>query len=632
MYLLRIFCSILLFSSLPVVLKANPCLTVLQLTKLQSVKVAEREKFLSRENYYKKGSGNGTNETMALFGYQLEYAVTTYQCNDYPYGVIDFYESPGLPVFLVFKTNYGCQTELQEKFNSKSSKDINTSTYSGKDFKQDNLTFSFRNYRDNSNKNYCVLIYNTQIIKAELQDLMLQEEKRKQELQAIQDEYYAMIKLGDSLQTNGEYSEAIQFYQDALKILDDDLAKNRIQQCKTAECNSLMRHADDEFESGNYLTAIEWYNRAKECPVNFSKSNSKIAECESRILKSRIQEIKSKADAHYDAKRYNQAKETYNRLLDIEPDNLQAKSRIKEINELQAFLTERKTKIYDYASKNSTGFNALKTELTGHLNQLMEKNSGGQLVYDFNIEFDTLGQNITSHTISKSTFRDYNSYLTKSHNFSGLTSISNKGYFIAAQSKISMSATWNTSRVEYLSNARNSKFVGTSTDYPEIKGFVQRQSIDKGKFTFDVKEKQFNGKRFRDIYLVDYKTKAGPEYSLLSLLYPGVGSLKVSHGEKGLKRMIWFTVLGATSYALHVSSVNYYNKYLGSSTQSQMNDNYLRADVLHKSAIVFGGFAATFYLYDFFWAFGRGCKNEINSKGLKSSRNDPYQVVYQRVD
>ncbi len=627
----RLLFCVIVFSLYSLNVLSSACLTDLQLIKLQSVKVADREKYLSRANYYRVASGTGENESGKLFEYSLDYAVSTYRCSDYPNAEIDFYESTGSPLFMVYKVNYSCWYELQGSLSSKTVKEINTSSYSGKDFKEGNLTFSFRNYSDYSSLSYCVVIYNTLVINAEIQDLKIIEEKKKAELQAIQDEYYSLIRKGDSLQNNAEYFDAVTFYERALNIFDDDVARNRIQQCKVAECNSLIREADQAFDQGNYLTAIEWYSKAKQCPSNVAKANSKISECESRILKSRIQEIKKRADSHFEAKRYFQARDSYNSLLDIEPDNLHAKARVKEINELEAFLIERKSKTYNYESSNQQGFNLLRDELVGHLNQTMQKNSDGQLVYDFTVEFDTSGYNLTTHSITKSTFRDYNSFLDKTHKFHALTPISTKGYFVNAQSKISISSNWKTSRVEYHSKNKNSKFLNTTANYPEIRGYVDRQVIDKGLFTFDVKQKTFNGKNYTDVYMVDYKTKSGPVYSMLSLLYPGVGSLKVSHGEKGWSRLIWFTFFGASTYALHSASKNYYDGYLNATSQSQMNSNYVRANILHKSALVCGGFAATFYIYDFFWAFGRGCKNEVKARALKRSKEQPIEVIYQSV-
>jgi hypothetical protein len=94
------------------------------------------------------------------------------------------------------------------------------------------------------------------------------------------------------------------------------------------------------------------------------------------------------------------------------------------------------------------------------------------------------------------------------------------------------------------------------------------------------------------------------------MLLPGLGTKRVTYSNKGTGRMILFILGAGVSAASKYYSNIYYNKYLISTNQVDIQYNYRMANNLQKSFLISGGFAASIYIYDFFHVIGRGIKNK----------------------
>ena len=66
--------------------------------------------------------------------------------------------------------------------------------------------------------------------------------------------------------------------------------------------------------------------------------------------------------------------------------------------------------------------------------------------------------------------------------------------------------------------------------------------------------------------------------------------------------------------------------------QSEIDDNYKKANAYHHVSLVTGGIAATIYISDIIWAISKGSKNAKSSKALKKRlQNTPIEIQRQSI-
>jgi len=157
--------------------------------------------------------------------------------------------------------------------------------------------------------------------------------------------------------------------------------------------------------------------------------------------------------------------------------------------------------------------------------------------------------------------------------------------------------------------------------------FIKNQELPYGKFYFNVKQSRWSNSVADGISLVKYKT-VGPEAVLLSALLPGLGTNKVTYGKKGTARMTYFLLAAGVGVFSKIYSDMQYNKYLGiNSNQNESDQAYNTANTYHKLALVWGGVAASIYVYDLIWVFAKGCKNVKQTKNLrKKLKEGPIKI------
>ncbi len=613
----------------------SSCLNKAQLLRLHATSAPEGENFLLKANWI--SGSNSVNETEFYFGYELEYLTRSFTNTNYGFSRLFFYEYKSMPRMLILNTNKECFESLRLEFANDLSLDNSQNGIAVKDYQQGKLTVSFRQYFNNYDKQFSILVYNTKVVNYEIENMKeeialekeaeekrLIQERAQEELKQI--EISRLISESNSLKQAYEFDGALMKLQEAFQLEASATIQELISTCQNEQCMHLISLADDLYNHGEYQSAISSYEGITGCQDYFNQIQNKIKDSRNRIKEDRINALTRDADQFYKSKSYGKALELYNSILELDSRNYNAVNKKKEINDLFAFLNLRKTKIYDYSSTNSSEYRGVRNELGDFLNSSVSKSSQGFLNFQYTIAFDTSGVNRSSYNLIKSNVSEANGFLngfTGTHSF-GPTK--DKGYYVNSASTVSFDCSWATTQIKVRSRKNQLNYKHSDFESSEINKFVQSPNTKFGLFTFDVKTKTLNGTTYSDILLTNYKTKAGPGNVFLSMLLPGAGTLKVTHGEKGLGRMVWFILFTGTSAFLDNASNYHYDLYLTSSNQQTIQDNYKIANGYHHASLIFGSIAASIYIYDIFEVFGRGIKNEHNAKQLKSSHRYPIKV------
>jgi len=181
--------------------------------------------------------------------------------------------------------------------------------------------------------------------------------------------YTTAIAEGQLLESSKDYDKAIAKYNEALKIKNEQLPKDRIaainqlkaanaNQAKTdAEYAALMKKGDDAFDAKNYLAAIPFYNQALTLKPNEQEPVRKATEAE-RLEKGKgddfmvqYQKVLDVAQKAMNEKNYTKAKEMYNRALTLKADDPFPNQQLAEIDRLMKAEKEAQEKLTAYTKK-----------------------------------------------------------------------------------------------------------------------------------------------------------------------------------------------------------------------------------------------------------------------------------------
>jgi len=193
---------------------------------------------------------------------------------------------------------------------------------------------------------------------------------------------------------------------------------------------------------------------------------------------------------------------------------------------------------------------------------------------------------------------------------------SKDGYYLSATDVLSVDLNWKKTRYTYSYKPKGISNNGNFKGSEGIRKYLVNNRVN-GKYKFDVTSKVLGGRDFQDIELVKFKTR-GPLNAVYSTLIPGLGSLRASYGSKGKGRMaLFFVGFGTASLSTILSSI-YYTEYLNDPNSTLGQSNYTTANNMYKLALISAGITATVYIYDVFWAFGRGIKNVKDAKKINN--------------
>jgi hypothetical protein len=308
----------------------------------------------------------------------------------------------------------------------------------------------------------------------------------------------------------------------------------------------------------------------------------------------------------------------FNAALNIDSTHLLS---LKYKNEINNFFEIRNGNGFKYRNENSNEFNWLILETKKLINEQIDKSPSGEIILSINISFDTLGNNISTveskmnneliinikNLISKEDFKPSRKYEC----------------FIKSTDNLNISVKWNSSIEYVVSNGRGINGLDTffKQQPQDFKDFITKLDYKFGNFTFEVKNKvlkideiEYNN---QNISLIKYRLNAGPKYALYSLLLPGLGSSKVSSGQRGYLDGLVYLASLTSSGIFKLLEKSKYSDYQNSINPTVIEESYSAANSNRKLFLISLGLAGVMYVYDFSWALANGFGNIKKSSTIK---------------
>ena len=449
-------------------------------------------------------------------------------------------------------------------------------------------------------------------------------------------EFDKIIKIGDSLFGIGSYVSAIEMYERARPFDDNFQVDSKIETSKLAKSNVLTNSAEAALLINDFDAALDHLKQALKYSNNSYLIENKIKEVTENKLDYNLASIEKTGDSLFQLSNYEKAILTFEKYLLLKPNSPRIADKLKKCYEIKNILFARREKVFDYRKTNEKDFFSFRNKLSDDLKEIVIQKEKGLVKYDFHIKYDTFGINNSFLSMRESSIHGLEKKIVNSTQDKSLlppTKIGN--YFIASTDKISFDLNWLTYTNTFKSNHKGvvslNKKLSTS-NLNEIDSYLSKNSDKKGKFIFKIKEKEINGNTFTDISLISYKV-ARPRSAIYSLIMPGMGTLKVSYGEKGWGRLTCFLLSSAVSVGAKLYSDQNYERYLRSTNIIDQDQFYEQANIANKVFLVSAGLSATIYTYDFFWVISRGIKNLRSSRTIrKTLRHSPIPIQNQDFD
>ena len=311
----------------------------------------------------------------------------------------------------------------------------------------------------------------------------------------------------------------------------------------------------------------------------------------------------------------------------------------QKLSELTAMIQQKneQEKIWSFKNENPIKYDSFISQVLEKINNRIIKTNNGEIDFFFKIKFDEFGNNLSGPTdlnsfnISKNSIyndsfiAEFDNYAT-SKSTSKITYLFNDetgdvnstneiiDYFVPSEEIIEFYCIWS-SEMNYVTHepknpAFSQKII---SDHPYLK-----DSYGSYKFltkSINVKEKE---NHIIEKSILEFESNNGPKYAFYSFLLPGLGTSKVTNGQKGKGKTVNFLLSTAASIALRLYSNIQYDKYLVSTNRNEMNDLYESANMLNKISLGTSIIAASIYVQDIISAFSRGNKNIKKSKLLRT--------------
>lgn len=595
----------------------SDCFNKAQLLRMQKVSLNEMRSFLNNEGWSFISSKK--NHNYRYFDNDIEYNLISYEnSRNESLGKLEIYYFPEKPNIIKYFINEYCYKLLLDSFKNNKGKTIVNDNVLTTIFTENLLTIEFREDINNFSNKFSIFIYNSNALLKEVEKIKEKELAAKKLEEENKIKYQKALTEGDAFFILNNFEEAKLKYLIAFGIDKNDLIYSKIQNCEKAICNKFIQNGDSLVNLKLFELALKDYENAKNCSNNFSMLDQKIKNVEKLILQESISKINTEAEILFKDKKFNLSLEKYKEIIKLDNSNISSLNRIKEINELQNILKKRKNTIFSYKEVNYQELKKFKYDFMEVSKPEFEISNKGFLNFNYHIEFDTLGNNnsnFTNFSSSNTKFKKgFNDILDKNI----LTPTIEGGYFLASKDDLNFDLKWSTLRSKINSNSRGvfENYIPITDNKNEIKNFINREPFNYGIYTFEIRNSNLNNDIFQDINLINYKV-VGPEAVFLSILMPGMGTLKVSYGKKGWGRFTNFLLTSGIALGSKIYSENQYNKYLEAKDQMEIDKYYNIANISHKISLISTGISASIYLYDIFWVISNGSKNIKRSKQLK---------------
>lgn len=449
------------------------------------------------------------------------------------------------------------------------------------------------------------------------------------------------VKAGDAFLALNKYNQAIEKYNDAKKCLAN-LSINesnleidqKIYQAKKALLLIEIGTGDSLFILEQYDAAIKKYIASRSFGIEEKLIDNKIKQVQEATLKKQISELTSEAQEQLNSKSYSKALITYKKIQNLSPYNTEVSKKVKEIEEILSLIELRKKTILSYKEAEQESFKTLKNKLVDLSVEKIYASNNGNLLLDIQIKFDTTGKNKSelnkSVGLKSSEEKELKTWIS-----SELPAPTKGQFFFAAKDNLSLNLNWSTDN--FKEKTRKNAFY-TYSEFPEINTFIQSQTeIKHAKYSFELKKVKIessnldmNNQSANLFYVTKCKTP-GPGNVFYSMLLPGVGTMRVTQGQKGVGKMILFILSSATAYYANELSKENQIKYQNATNTADYNKYYGLANDYYRTAVITAGFSATLYIHDFFYVIGKGSNNRKNARYL-NSRISSGKVLINQVD
>jgi tetratricopeptide (TPR) repeat protein len=448
------------------------------------------------------------------------------------------------------------------------------------------------------------------------------------------------IKLAEVAVNEKKYDEAISNYQVAIDCYgnaefegEGNIEIQRIQgKIRDIQATQKYDNGEQYFLEGNYDMALTSYEEAAVIANNRSESTAKLNDLRNRIKEAKSNEFFKTADNFFKDKQYRSAIEAYKEVLNLNPENKVAKDKIAAAENIIEILHKRRTITFKYSETNSFNYNAFKSQLLDLLVTTSESQPNGFIELETNLSFDTMGVNISAPIVNSPKGVGLEESLLEIHRSSKLSPPKLGDFFISSSDIERFQVDWKTEEIEFTTKRMNivgPQLNGVSsvcTDYLKNKPYCYGTSV------FSVRTKTLNGKQFIDIGLTKYNPKGMPSEALASLIVPGLGSLRVTHGQTGWFNMAGFFTLAGSAFVLNDLSEKRYASYQATTDQGEMDRLYNEANNMHKASLVCASLAATIYVSDIARAVSVGVKNKRRSSSLKSAvKKNSFDIQRQQL-
>jgi hypothetical protein len=582
--------------------------------------------FLNNENW--SFNGANSNQSYNYFDYPISYNVVSWvKSSYYNEENVILYNLPGKSNIVIYQLNSSCFNELLKSFISTSGKTNVDEDKLVTIFKQNKITIEFREYKnDYTSRQFSILVYNSAALYKEIKDLKEGIEAKEKAEAEKSKKYELALSEGDMLYSSGNYELAKLKYFNAFEIDRNDQVESKIELCDKIICEKLISKGDSLYNKNAYNEALSIFIKSKECSNSLQAIQAKIKITEMKILDEKIKTIQLKGEAYFKDQKYDMAIEQYNSILLLDKTNTIAAEKIKQIKDIIKILNTRGTTVFSYKNTNSYDYFQFKDNLLNDINFQINKNNNGFLNFNYLILYDTIGTNQSSVKKVSTSLTGYSTYLSNISKNGILKPANESGYFLAAQANLTFDIKWESKRVAFkLNKNKNSEYLWSSNFNSSLRDYflspaykLKEDMFLTGRYVFEVKSKQVNNKTFTDIDLIKFKV-AGPLSCLYSFVLPGLGTLKVTYGQKGWGRLSWFVVFTGTAIASKLYSNQQYKLYHQATNQSDMDTYYESADTYNNFSLLSATCASTIYIYDIIDVFSKGIKNLKDTKFLRHS-------------
>ena len=260
-------------------------------------------------------------------------------------------------------------------------------------------------------------------------------------------------------------------------------------------------------------------------------------------------DLKTKAVGYYSSKSSNEKTSrnyplaiTYlDSLLMFDYENKLASNERNELISINAFLKERKTKIFNFWESNNYVKENLFREYKSKCYSLIN-DADGHFAFTINIISDT---NCVIKPKIEWTTAPSDHIIFSDNELNRYSAKPYQKYGFCANSVGSLSFDINWSSTHYKlfwvdgSVIKNSGVSSTLDNY-----LSQKYPLVNGRFNYSKSNVSFNGESSEKIQITDFKTR-GPVNAIFSLVVPGSGTFLVTYGRKGYKPLGLF-LAGAT--------------------------------------------------------------------------------------